>query len=180
MRVAELVSFHVSLTCSFGLSWPLWNGLFRTEWRLTRESGQPPAECDLSCQHPWRMVQKRAYLVLDGGPICQLFALLSLEGVEDLYLRVLPYVLLVRNVNSLPALEVRLFFPPWTFSGSADCGCGQLCNACSSKNELESRYLLQACYEGLYPLGEDHWWTGVTDAVPFCNGFRRFRWLACL
>jgi hypothetical protein len=53
------------------------------------------------------------------------------------------------------------------FSCGAECTCevlSTLCAGCSAVSSTEW-FVKQESYCGLYPQGEDHWWSGVTDAV---------------
>jgi hypothetical protein len=65
------------------------------------------------------------------------------------------------------------------FSGSFPCACvlGHVCTSCRAVPESERRFVEQGCYDGMFPYGDDHWWTGVTDGAGELRGEKP--WMMC-
>jgi hypothetical protein len=64
------------------------------------------------------------------------------------------------------------------YSSDDSCRCrvGSICNLCDRVPEWLHRFVVQDMYEGVYPKGRRHWFTGVTDAIGEVSSWQR-TWL---
>lgn len=145
----------------------------KVSWYLTKESGRVPLRCDGMDFHDWccmrsdgKKVEPRAYLVVHGGTVNTVaFAELTAEVMDMVECQVGPEIARFRRVRKEEeVLEVFRLLQSRLFSSIRVCECSedQVCEVC---NRVPRRFVCQGVYRGLFPLGEDHWWKGVTDAV---------------
>lgn len=80
--------------------------------------------------------------------------------------------------------HARAFFKSFTegkFSSGAQCRCAGngdwVCGACQVVARERRLFISSIRYEGLYPFGEGHWFTGVTDMCWAWSG--SYQWLFC-
>lgn len=107
------------------------------------------------------------------------FARLSWDALAVVQYRLLPLLTRVYEVYATQISRVRMrrwleeasaifsWLDQGAFSSSFPCACvlTVLCSACSGREEESHRFVVQLRYQGVYPYGFHHWWTGLTDGV---------------
>ena len=166
-----------------------------TFW-LTKESGRVPY-CDAdgcdSVSHAGSAAEvRRAYIVVlvaertsSGDDVYVVFAPFSYESL----------VLVVTSVLYSVSVQLQLALQGMRVAGVADsmsalhggmfsseqpCLCSVgfgKCIPCESVVTGRHRFVSQAAFAGLHPLGHSHWWRGVSDAAGDIDGIA---WLRCL
>ena len=79
-----------------------------------------------------------------------------------------------RTVDAFTALDQGMF------SRGAFCFCALgvgLCDWCEEVDEEQRMFVRQPRYEGRYPRGRRHWWTGLTDCAGEVSGVP---WTQCV
>jgi hypothetical protein len=172
---------YISLTCFVDAKGAV-------QWWLTKESGQFPclgdkAEEDLTYAEGLEV--RCAYLVLkvrqvQGGHYVDfvVFAEMKARAFEVLVDTVLPYLGQVdgcgrRDGAGPGTMSLMGCLDDGMFSHDEGCGCDLLhgvCSLCAAMAERYCRFLWQDRFDGVFPLGSGHWWTGVTDAVGLVEG----------
>jgi hypothetical protein len=166
----------------------------KTVWSITRESGRVPTPCgDFNCRvcavRSTAVVLAQGYLVIKAvGPNRGEGVTMSLLTLDALEVAVR---YLVNEVEGLRwgsaarwvSRRARLFclLEQGLYSCGPWCGCsGQsgVCGSCAAVVPPQRRFTWRDRYDGVYPLGEQHWFRGVSDAVgTVCNG--ELPWLFC-
>jgi hypothetical protein len=74
---------------------------------------------------------------------------------------------------------VSALFDSGAFSSGFSCGCviTGVCDACRAVCGVRQRFESVFSYEGVFPYGNEHWWSGVTDGVDCVRG--SVLWLRC-
>jgi hypothetical protein len=176
----------ISLTCEVNAR--------GTEWWLTRESGSRPVACG---QHDCVVcsaaditdVSVKGYIVVkitceegsEGVVICEL----CIDGFDIVVEHIVKESAALwcseegRWVDRLAELLCRL--QRGAYSKKADCKCGMVagvCAPCQFVKRNERRFVWRDRFDGVFPLGKEHWFSGVTDAVgTVCGGY--MPWLFC-
>ena len=187
--IVELAEHDVSVTFEVDLHGAI------TFW-LTKESGLEPChgweEPPNSAERRVCEEERKAYVAVIGWDIVDeaavadvVFAALGKESLEVVMKAVL-YSLSVqrqavqfgmrcfRTADAFRALDDGMF------SSGAECSCALgagMCKPCEDTGQDECMFVRQVCYEGRYPRGEGHWWTGLTDCAGEVCGVW---WLQCL
>jgi hypothetical protein len=164
---------------------------------LTKESGQLPLcedPVDCGCGEETGVnvgTDVEPYVVIlvsrVGDGCEEIYAVFSLLSRETLVI-CMEYVLYSFSVHTQLAAQCKFAFPveaamrelqDGMFSAMDGCVCGEgngVCTGCGLVPERGRRFVCQTRYAGHNPLGEQHWWTGVTDAADEESGVA---WLRC-
>jgi hypothetical protein len=165
-----------------------------TFW-LTKESGRVPycdgQECDGISQAELSPQVLRGYVVVlvaertAGGDVVYVcFASFSYETLLVVMTSVL-YSFSVQSQLSLQGMrvagvgDVMSALHKGMFSSEQPCLCSAgfgKCMSCATTVAVKHRFIYQMGFSGLYPLGSEHWWRGVSDAAGDVNGVP---WLRC-
>lgn len=179
-----LVSQHVSVTCSVEES--------EVFWYLTKESGRVPVSCSHSSGVLAKPMELRRSVLVVQLSACWwateiqwsevAVARLTREALFVVERRFLPLLVRVwKDVVDVESDSMRRLVRRWfaeadaffglldggAFSTGFSCACvvTGVCKQCKQLEEESRRFIVQDRYEGVFPLGKEHWWTGVTDAV---------------
>jgi hypothetical protein len=185
---------HVSATC-------LRDREGRWSWRLTRESGvRPSVGCvqhigidvedirgaymvmEMETPPPWQQDLKWQCIVgwLDKQAVA------TVVKIAEAFKAAEKEFVLGQDVErdkscTLVRVVSRGVCEGWFSSDPGGCRCdagvlfteGEMCKNCASGYSLDSRFVAQGCFAGVFPLGREHWWKGVTDAVSDVVPWRR-------
>jgi hypothetical protein len=172
-------------------------------WRLTRESGSRPI---VGCvQHIGEATEdvRGAYVVmefallslcktgtewkcfvgcLDKWTVRTVFQIAEALKAAEKEIATLRRKDKMETSRVLFACLHEAFYNGWFSSDSCSCDAGGLftdgdmCESCGSVRSQWSRFVAQDCFLGLYPLGREHWWKGVTDGVSAVALWRQARY----
>jgi hypothetical protein len=153
----------------------------RVWWCMTAESGRVPvcragkACVTYAVRRPSR-VARRAYVIVKtarhgrNGQVLwsTLLAPLSAESVDIVYRRMAPMfrTAVLQGASSCTGQLVEAV-RRGMFSCGEECECtGWTATGICALCELRGRrFVAMDCFSGVYPCGEQHWFTGVTDAA---------------
>lgn len=171
---AGLRKHGVSVTCSMDA-----NG-FR--WWVTRESGTvgTPCSADAGCwycsgTHGRRFVRRQSYMVIQmgiesGGARWNevVLAELSCKAVEACFLNIVPkYASICSGSDSAQqAMGMASQLNMGMFSRPESCVCSWtegVCGHCRAATPSQRAFVAVDAFLGLFPYGEEHWLSCVTD-----------------
>jgi hypothetical protein len=188
-----MVSEHVSLSCEL-----LEHGM--ESWWLTRENGQGPICWELSAGRPLQTcgggsicVRPKAYVVVKAalgtrGAINATkwkYALFGELSRETLHVAMEQIIRWLRRVPTVAqdcegrGLLVQALFDRMD-AGLFSCVCEDcdVRHACYNLNIQAGKFVVQDKFQGAYPRGHEHWFTGISAAAGDV-AHQQLPWLSC-
>jgi hypothetical protein len=164
-------------------------------WKLIKESGRLPDKCGNACcgacdSRRCERVEARSYVVLKCHgtfvwPLCNRSITRVVDSVlpsiEEALRRDVQSGSLHDRQRSTNVATVAAGLREAAFYGKTGCRRSfraELCIDSKCVNDSHGSFLMRDCFSGLYPLGEGHWFTGVTDAGGLV-GSHGLPWLMC-
>jgi hypothetical protein len=93
---------------------------------------------------------------------------LTRETVDIVIEKIIPAYRKVNSGGFLAVAGLAAALGHGMYSGGASCGCGGeqgLCFACEGLSLCRTRFVVLDIYLGVYPFGEGHWLSCVTDGL---------------
>jgi hypothetical protein len=172
-------------------------------WWITRESGEGPlcwwqpdsegSPCgdDALPRQPRACMVIKVALSADEAVVTQHWKLVAISKLDSdsLFITMRHIMPWLRGLSSakdgctkrgVTAQEFFSRLDAGMFSYTTGCACTgvAVCYACSRVNINSRRFLVQDRYQGAYPRGRGHWFSGATDAVrDIAHG--QLMWLSC-
>jgi hypothetical protein len=181
---AVLAELFVSLACRVRRGGAV-------SWWLTRESGEAPpcvmgtqCECSLVADAATlcRMDVRGAYLVVNGGCSCGdweevAFSVLSTDRFDITQRKIIPFLRDGGGAGQDDCCGVvrDIFYRIGNggFGGtwlSCRCDVQTVCQLCTETKKRETKFVWCNRYIGVFPRGDNFWFTGVSDAVGCVRG----------